>query len=145
MPGSGLILPASCRSVQMAKPIVFWFNKDLDFIMCAGHPTANAPSGYQRVECIHAHEVELWSNRLRAQEKRIREMDDDENYRYEDKIRVDMINTMKKNLSASTDFNNRMFMQAAIDHAEAQREKARPKHIHRETFMAVEAEEGLAP
>jgi len=144
MTGSGLILPASCRQAQMSKPIVFWHNKKRDHIMNAPGPDIVPPTGYQKIECVHAHDVEKWSNRLRAQEKRIRDMDDEERYQYEDAIRFDMIAELKKNLAASTDLQNRLFMQAAIEYAEKQREKARPVHIKRETYQACEAEEGVA-
>lgn len=146
MTGSGLILPASCRRpVQMSKAIVFWQNKKLDHIMCAGHPTANPPSGYVRIECVHAHEVETWSARLRAQEERVRQMSDQEHFEWEDRIRAEQIKELKKNYREATDLNNRIFLSKAIEHFEQQRDKARPHHIKRETFMAVEAEEGIAP
>lgn len=140
-----ILVPKSCiKQTQMSRPIVFWFNKTRDFIMCAGHPTATPPTGYQRIECVHAHEVELWSNRLRAQEKRVREMTDEERYQYEDAIRYDMIQEMRKNLADATDLQNRLFLAAAIEHAEKQRDKYRPANIVRETYMACEAEEGVA-
>ena len=141
---SGLWLPPSLKQTQMSKPIVFWFNKSRDHIMNAPGPLIQPPTGYQRIECVHAHEVDRWSSRLRAQEKRIREMTDEERYKYEDALRYDMIQEMKKNLASSDDLPNRMFMQAAIDYAEKQREKARPVHIIRETYQACEAEEGVA-
>ena len=144
MTGSGLILPPSCRQAQMSKPIVFWHNKKRDHIMNAPGPQIVPPSGYERIECVHAHEVDLWSSRLRKQEKRIHDMSDEERYLYEDAIRYDMIQEMKKNLAASDDLQNRLFMQAAIDYAEQQRDKARPVHIQRETYQACEAEEGVA-
>ena len=140
-----ILVPRSCvKQAQMSKPIVFWHNKKRDHIINAPAPNAPPPTGYQRIECVHAHEVEKWSNRLRAQEKRIREMSDEERYAFEDAIRYDMIQEMKKNLAASTDLQNRLFLDAAIKDAEIRRERARPVHIVRETFQACEAEEGVA-
>lgn len=142
---SDLILPASCRqNAQMSKPIVFWHNIKRDHIMNAPGVDIKPPSGYVRVECRHAHEVEDWSSRLRAQEKRVHEMDDDDRYRYEDALRYDMILELKKNLEVSHDLRNRLFIKSAIEHFEAQRDKARPEHIVRETYQACESEEGVA-
>jgi hypothetical protein len=71
-------------------------------------------------------------------------MNDEEYYQYEDRILVQQIDELKRNLSSSFDLQNKIFMQSAIDAAEKQREKRRPVHIKRETFMACEAEEGVA-
>jgi len=143
--GSGLILPASCRrQVQMSKPVCFWRNKKRDHLMNAPGPDVVPPTGYEKIECRHAHEVEKWSNALRAQETRIRQMDDQERFEYEDALRADMLAEMRKNLAESTDLVNRVFMAKAIEHFEQQREKARPIHIKRETYQACEAEEGVA-
>jgi len=128
----------------MSKPIVFWWNKKRDHIMNAPGPYVAPPTGYERIECRHAHEVDTWSNRLRAQEKRIREMTDEEHYVYEDAIRFDMIEQLKKDLSNCHDEKNRLFITAAIQYATESREKARPAHIKYETTQACEAEEGIA-
>ncbi len=140
-----ILVPKSCvKQAQMSKPIIFWLNRKRDHLMNAPGPLVKPPTGYERIECVHAHEVDKWSNRLRAQEKRLRDMSDEERYAYEDAIRYDNIQELKKNLAESNDLQNRLFIQAAIQHAEQQREKARPVHIKRETFMACEAEEGVA-
>jgi hypothetical protein len=139
-----ILVPRSLKQAQMSKPIVFWHNKNRDHIMNAPGPDITPPSGYQRIECRHAHEVDTWSSRLRAQEKRIRDMSDEERYQYEDRLRHDMIEELRRNLAASNDETNRLFMQAAITHAEQQRERIRPVHIQRETYQACEAEEGVA-
>jgi hypothetical protein len=140
-----ILVPPSCvKQAQMSKPVVFWHNKKRDHIMNAPGPDIKPPFGYQKIECVHAHEVDKWSSRLRAQEKRIREMSDEEFYLYEDAIRAEQIAELKKNLENSPDLVNRLFMKAAIEHAEKQREKARPVYIQRETYQACEAEEGVA-
>lgn len=149
-PISGLILPRHIakerqHQAQMSKPIVFWYNRKRDFILLPPGPITKAPTGYEAIECRHANEVELWSKRLRAQEKRLREMTDEERFRFEDGVRFDMLQEMRKNLAECTDPRNKRFMQAAIEHFEKQRERARPEHTKVESYMAVEAEEGLAP
>lgn len=130
------------RYVQMAKPVVFWFSKKLDHILLPPSPIAPAPNGYQRIECIHAHEVELWSNRLRAQEKRIREMTDEERYRFEEPIRAHMIQELRSLLQKATDAANRAFLLRSIELIEKKREQRRQEFV--ETFMHCEAKEGVA-
>jgi hypothetical protein len=131
---SGLILPR--RLVQMAKPVVFWHSAKLDHIMLPASPIAPAPTGYRRIECIHAHEVDKWSERLRQQEKRIREMTDEERYNFEQPIRDHGINELKKALRKANDPTNRIFLQRAIENIEAKREKARKEYV--ETYMHIE-------
>ncbi len=143
---SPLLIPKAYqrRNVQMSKAIVFWFNKELDHIM-VGHPTACPAAGYQKIECIHAHEVEKWSKKLTDQQERMKQYDDEEWYQFEDKIMLQQRAELVRNLEASHDETNRLFIKAAIDHIDKRREEKRPKHIKREAYMAVEAEEGLAP
>lgn len=131
---SGLILPR--RYVQMAKPVVFWHSVKLDHILLPASPIAPAPTGYQRIECRHAHEVEKWSERLRQQEKRIREMTDEERYNFEQPIRDHGIAELRKALKAATDPMNRGFLLRAIENIESKREKARKEYV--ETYMHIE-------
>jgi hypothetical protein len=137
---SGFYLPR--RQVQMSKPIVFWYQKKTDFIMCPPSPIAPPPKGFIKIECRHAVDVDIWSRRLRRQEKRIREMTDIERFEYEGKIKSEIIEEMKRCLANSTDSVNKQFMAAAIRMAEEQREKRRMEVV--ETWMACEAKEGVA-
>ncbi len=136
---SRLIVP---RHVQMTQPIVFWYSKKLDHILNPPSPIAPAPEGYQRIECIHAHEVDKWSSRLRAQEKRLREMTDEERYEFEEPIRAHGIACLRKALATATDRTNREFIVAAIAGLERKRELRRKEHV--ETMMHCEAKEGVA-
>src|SRR5271154_3466825 len=139
---SELWVPPSCRPAQLAKPIVFWFNRKADFIMCPPSPIAPPPAGFERIECRHAHEVDSWSARLRAQEKRYREMTDVERFEYEGKIQSSIIDEMKLAYSKATDPMNREFLAINIRRAEEKREARRMEVV--ETFMACEAKEGVA-
>jgi hypothetical protein len=140
---SNLYVPKSYRQAQMSKPVVFWFNRKLQFIMCPPSPIAPPPNGYERIECRHAHEVELWSNRLRQQEKRIREMTEAERYAFEEPIRADMLQELRALLAKATDPVNREFLAASIRMIEQKREQRRKEVI--ETYMSCEAKEGVAP
>jgi hypothetical protein len=124
------------RLAQMAKPVVFWWSQKLGHILLPASPIAPAPTGYQRIECRHAHEVDTWSARLRAQEKRIREMTDEERYNFEEPIRVHGIAELRKALQAATDPANRIFLARSIENLEAKREARRKEYV--ETYMHVE-------
>lgn len=138
---SGLYLPR--KQAQMSKPVVFWFNKKADFIMCPPSPVAPAPAGFQKIECRHAAEVDMWSRRLRRQEKRIREMTDVERFELEGKVQSDIIEEMKRCLANSTDAVNKQFLAYFIQKAEEKRAARRMEVV--ETFMHCEAKEGVAP
>jgi len=130
------------RYVQMSKGVVFWYNKAADFIMCPPSPIAPPPAGFQKIECVHASEVDMWSRRLRRQEKRIREMTETERFEYEGKVQSAIIEDMKKCLANASNETNRQFLAYFIRKAEEKREKRRMEVV--ETFMHCEAKEGVA-
>jgi hypothetical protein len=138
---SGLILPR--QYVQMAKPVVFWWSRKLDHILLPASAIAPPPTGYERIECRHAHEVETWSNRMRAQEKRYYEMTDLERFEYEGKIQSHIIEEMEACLRTSADAKNKQFMEWFIKRAKARRDSRRPP-APPENYMACEAEVGVA-
>src|SRR6185437_15775678 len=138
---SRLILPR--KNVQMANPIVFWVMRVPDFfIMNPPSPLIPAPQGFEKIECRHAHEVELWSNRLRQQEKRIREMTDEERYNFEEPIRSYGLRVLREMLAKATDEKNRIFLATSIAALERKRELRRKEVV--ETFMHCESTEGVA-
>lgn len=110
--------------------------------MCPPSPVAPPPKGFERIECRHAFEVDMWSRRLRAQEKRVREMTETERFDYEGKIQHSIIEEMKQCLANSTDAPNREFMAYFIRQAEDKREKRRMEVV--ETYMHCESKEGVA-
>ena len=123
--------------------IVFWVSRKLNHIMCPPSPLAPAPTGYEKIECRYAHEVDKWSGKLRAQEKRLREMTDEERYNFEEPIRQHGIAELRKALAKANDPVNRQFLDAAIKALERKRESRRQEVV--ETFMHAEAKEGVAP
>jgi hypothetical protein len=123
--------------------IVFWHQPKTGFIMCPPSPIAPPPYGFQKIECQNAAEVDMWSRRLRRQEKRMHEMTEVERFELEGRIQSDIIDEMKSNLAKCTDEKNRQFLLYFIRQAEEKREKRRMEVI--ETFMHCEASEGVAP
>lgn len=138
---NGLILPR--QYAQMAEPVVFWFARKLDHIMLPASPIAPPPTGYERIECRHAHEVDTWSSRLRAQEKRFFEMTDLERFEYEGKIQSHIIEEMELCLARANDSTNKQFMEWFIRQAKERRASRRPPKPP-EQHMACEAEDGVA-
>lgn len=123
--------------------IVFWYCRQADFIMLPPSPLAPAPKGFEKIECRYAADVDMWSRRLRRQEKRMREMTDIERFEYEGKVQSSIIEEMKACLAKSTDETNRRFMEFFIKQAEAKRASRRMEVV--ETFMHCEAKENVAP
>jgi hypothetical protein len=138
---TNLILPR--QYVQMENPVVFWFSKKLQHIMLPASPIAPPPTGYERIECKHAYEVDMWSRRLRRQEKRFFEMTDLERFEYEGKIQSYIIEEMELCLSRATDSKNKQFMEWFIRQAKEKRASRRAPKAP-EAHMACEAEEGVA-
>ena len=128
----------------MGRPIVFWYSSKLDHILNPPHHTIEPPTGYVKIECRHAHEVDTWSKRLRAQEKRIAGMTDHERYLYEDKIRAHAIEQIKKDIQNKPDDFNRKLAVELLRRMEASRAKAAVPVLV-EGVMACEKEEGIAP
>jgi hypothetical protein len=140
---STLIVPRHLARPAHKPKIVFWHQPKTGFIMCPPSPVAPPPQGFQKIECQNAAEVDMWSRRLRRQEKRLHEMTEAERFEYEGRIQSDIIEEMKKCLAASNDTTNREFMAYFIRMAEEKREKRRMEVI--ETWMACEAKDGVAP
>ena len=138
---SGLLLPR--KYAQMSEPVIFWFCPKLDFIMLPASTIAPPPSGYQRVECRHAYEVDIWSRRLRRQEQRFFEMSELERYEYEGKIQSHIIEEMEACLKTSVDAKNKKFMVWFIEQAKQKRASRRPPAAP-ENHMACESTEGVA-
>lgn len=138
-----LYVPSRLAKKAHKPKVVFWHQPKTDWIMCPPSPLAPAPFGFQKIECQNAAEVDMWSRRLRRQEKRMHEMTEAERFELEGKIQFDIIEEMKKCLANSTDETNRRFMQYFIRQAEEKREKRRMEVV--ETFMHCEAQEGVAP
>ena len=137
---SGLILPR--HLVQMAKPVVYWYASKIDWIILPADPNYPPIPGYQKIECTHAHEVDKWSAKLRAQEQRMRELKAEERYEVEDPIRSYGLAEMENALKTATDPANRLFLRRSIDNIKKKREQSAKEHW--ETYMACEAKEGVA-
>lgn len=128
---SGLWLPR--RYVQARKPVatVFYYSQRLDRILNGFPepfpvPHALAEEGYNKIVCRNAHEVEIWSERLRQQERRDREMEAMKREAIEGPIRDALRAELVYSRDHARDAKNRDAMQRAIENADTyqhQREK----------------------
>ncbi len=149
---SGLYLPKHLRKErvaqqgnmrQMAKPIIYWFNRKRDYIVVGAPDPIPAPSGYETIKCIHAHEADKWSQRLRDQEHRLAQMSDEERFLFEDAVAAENIAEAKKNYQRMPDSFNKEIAAMIIQRMEASRAKhTKPTVV--EGVMAFEKEEGVA-
>jgi hypothetical protein len=126
----------------MSKPVVFWRQKKTSFIMLPADPNCQAPAGFDKIECIHAHEADKWSSRLRDQEKRLREMSEEERYNFEEPIRSAMLRELEDNFRKANDPVNREFIAASIKLIKERR--ARQQTTIQESYMRFESKEGVA-
>lgn len=131
------------KYVQMAKPICFWYNRDKDHIINPPSPLIDYPEpGYVKIECRHAHEVDDWSNRLRNQEIRERQLSLEERYDFEEPIRTTLMAGLVKRFKEAKDPVNKEFLSAAIESIKKDRELRKKEVI--ESRMACESREGVA-
>lgn len=139
-----IIIPGDrSQYAQMSKPIVFWFNRKEDLIWNPPSWMIEKPwPGFEKIECRHAAEVEHWSRRLAAQEKRLLEMELEERYNIEEPMRQRMMRDLEERMRSATDPVNREFLARAIEKIKAKRENIYKQVI--ESRMTCEAKEGVA-
>jgi len=133
-------------NAQMETKIYFWHNPRTQHIMQGAPPQYDSmkPMGYQTIECNHAHEAEMWSERLRTQDQRIAEMTDYEREQIEGPMRDDLRKQIKsrlRELEAGVDTKNArlnaLFMKKALQMLDQQEEKAktvRQSYLHLEAY-----------
>lgn len=141
MTHSGLWLPRHLRPARKPIRVVFYHSKKLDRIEVGFPeqfpvPPVMVAMGFEKVICTTAREVEKWSAKKRAQEKRDAEMTDEEREKFEgpirDAIRKDLLHRM---LTARNEVN-REFCRYAL--AQLDLQEARARRVVRESFMHQE-------
>lgn len=126
------------RNTQLAKAIVFLYAKKIDWIILPADPRMELP-GYERIECRHAHEVEKWSAKLRSQEQRMKELNDEERYNVEEPLRSYGEAELVKALQTATTEANKKFLARSIENIRKKREQARKEYV--DSYMHVEGYE----
>lgn len=139
---SGLWIPRHLKPARKTIAVVFWHSPKINRIVVGlpeqyPIPAVLVAQGFQKVVCRSAHEVELWSQKLRDQERRDAEMTDEERERFEGPIRAQMRAELVHLRDNARNAFNRDFCQRAIDQIDAMTEAA--SKVNRESYMHIEA------
>ena len=123
--------------------VVFWHSRRLNRIVVGLPEMYPVPKvlvrlGFVKVVCRTAHEVEIWSQKMRDQEKRDEEMKDDEREAFEGPIRAALRSDLHERMANSRNPLNRQFCRQALARMDEYERKNRMK---RESFMHAEAHE----
>ena len=138
---TGLIIPSHLKGGQKRVAVVFYYSKKLNHITVGAPeqypvPPIMANWGYDKVICRNAHDVELWSAKLRDQERREAEKTDEEREAFEgplrDLLRKDLVTRMMN----AKDNTNREFCRQAIAQIDKKAEEV--KKMKRESFQHIE-------
>lgn len=135
---SGLWIPRTLKPAVKRVNIVFYQHITSGKIFVGAPEEFPAPNGCRKIVCTTAKEVELWSQKIRDQEKREAEMTEQQREAVEAPLRAyaraELVTLM---LNARDDFN-RDFCRAALQKMDE--DEARRK-FKRESWMHVEAAE----
>jgi len=138
---SGLWLP---RRYLKPTAIVFWYSEKLNRIRVGAPEAYPVPEhlqyeGYNKIVCRNAHEVEVWSQKLRDQERRDKEIEDAKREAIEGPIRDAIRSELVYKRDHARNAINRDAMQRAIEnHDEAEDRRRKETSI---SYMHVEAAE----
>ncbi len=139
---SGIWVPNHVKPGRKFVAIVFWFSKKLNHIR-VGLPEAYpvppvlAKMGYEKIVCRNAHDVDRWSEKMRAQERREEEMTEEQRDAFEAPLRAALRKDLVDKMMHSRNPMNRDFCRAAlkkIDEDESRRKMKRESLMHVEGF-----------
>lgn len=136
-----LILPPSCRprSAQLGTKVVFWFNRKLNRIVMGAPENFPAPRGFEKIVCTSAHEAEIWSQRMRDQDKADQEQSDYERELIEGPMREYARAELRHLMANARNNLNRDFCKfalAKLEEAEQRGKTIRESYLHAEAYEA---------
>ena len=134
MPGT--FKPASQPNAQLSTKIVFYRSAKLGRIMMGAPEQYPAPPGWEKIVCNAAHEAEMWSERLRQQDKREQEMTDYERELVEGPIRDYARKELQHKMANARNAVNRDFCRYALERLEDREAKGK---VIRESYLHAEA------
>jgi len=140
---TGLWIPDHLKPAHKPVNIVFWFSRKLNRINVGlpeqyPIPRVLVNLGFEKIVCRNAHDVDLWSQKLRDQERRDEEMTDEQREMFEGPLRAELRKELVSKMMNSRNAINRDFCRAALQKMDE--DEARRK-VKRESFMHVEAAE----
>jgi hypothetical protein len=139
---AGLWIPNHLKPAHKPVAIVFWFSRKLNRINIGlpeqyPVPAILANLGFEKIVCRNAHDVDLWSQKVRDQEKRDSEMSDEQRYAFEGPLRAELRKDLVSKMINSRNQLNRDFCRAALqrmDEDEAKHKMDRVSFQHVEAF-----------
>lgn len=140
---ANLWLPSHLKPAHKPVSIVFWFSQKLNHIRVGMPeqypiPPILAQMGYNKIVCRSAREVEIWSQKLRDQERIEAEMTDEQREAFEAPIRAQLRAELVTKMLNSRNATNREFCRWALQRMDDDEEKRRVK---KESYMHVESAE----
>jgi hypothetical protein len=139
---SNLWVPKHLRPAVKRIAVVFYFNPT-DKRIIVGFPDnfpvppSFAKAGYQKIVCTSAHELEIWSQKLRDQERRDEEMTDEQREAFEGPIRAWARQELVTAFMNARNAINKDFCRHALekmDEDERRRKMKKISYMHQEAF-----------
>jgi hypothetical protein len=134
-----LWLPQHLKPAHKPVKVVFYFNKQINRIMVGFPEEFPAPHGFEKIVCQSANEVDIWSQKMRDQDRRDQEMSDEEREKVEGSIRQMARQELLHKMATARNQMNRDFCRWALEQMDLEDE--RRKATKRESYMHAEAYE----
>jgi hypothetical protein len=138
-----LWIPSHLKPANKPVSIVFWHSQKLNRIVVGLPEQYPVPSvlrhmGFNKVVCRTAHDVEIWSQKMRDQDRRDEEMTDAEREAFEAPLRQQIRADLQWKMMNSRNAINKEFCRQALIKMDEDEQKHK---VTRESFMHVEAHE----
>lgn len=133
-------IPGQSRPAQKRLAVVFYHNPKTQRIIVGFPdnfpvPPSFAKNGFQKVVCRTAHELEIWSQKLRDQERRDEEMTDEQREMIEGPIRAWARAELVTAYMNARNPINKEFCRFALDKLD---EDEKRRKMKKESFMHIE-------
>ena len=138
MSNSGLWVPRTLPQAKKTVSVVFYYSKKLDRVLVGFPENFPAPKGFLKIVCTTAAEVDRWSAKLRAQEKREDDLTEEQREAVEGPIRAYARAELHRLMANARNALNRDFCRSAL--AKMDEDENRRK-MKKESFMHCEAAE----
>lgn len=137
MGASSLWIPQHLRPAQKRISVVFYHHVKLDRVLVGFPESFPAPKGFLKIVCTTAAEVDRWSAKLRAQERREEAMTDEQREAVEGPIRACARQELQRLMANARNQINKDFCRAALakmDEDEKRRKMKTTSFMHAEGF-----------
>lgn len=140
---AGIWVPDHLKGGRKFVAVVFYFNRKINRMLVGAPEQFPIPrllrnAGYEKIVCRNAHDVDLWSQKMREQERRDEEMTEQQRDAFEGPLRALLRQELVTKMLNSRNAVNREFCRAALQRMDE--DEARRK-VRRESWMHIEAAE----